>query len=63
MRVVEGLISAGAILSVGFFLLYVIGIFRLPTGSRPDTPTLDRHGEPLPAAPNPGYQETEGEEP
>ena len=61
MQIVEGVIAVTSLLSILFFLLYVIGIFRLPTGRRPRTPTFDRYGDPLPASPNPGFEETEQE--
>jgi hypothetical protein len=62
VQIVEAVIAVTSVLSILFFLLYVIGILRLPTGRRPRTPTFDRYGDPLPAAPNPGFQETEHEE-
>lgn len=57
MQIVEWVIAALAVLSILFFLIYAIGIFRAPTGQRPATPTYSRFGERLPAAPNPGFQE------
>ncbi|HEX8919147.1 MAG TPA: hypothetical protein VF898_11640 [Chloroflexota bacterium] len=62
MQIVEGAIVVTALLSIGFFLLYLIGSLRLPTGKRPKTPTFDRLGRPLPAQENPGFKETEDEE-
>jgi hypothetical protein len=62
VQIVEGVIAVTSMLSILFFVLYAIGIFRLPTGQRPSTPAFDRYGDPLPAAPNPGFQETEREE-
>lgn len=61
MVVVEGVIAVLVALSILFFLVYVVGIFRMPTGRRPDTPTYNRYGDPLPSRPNPGFQETEDE--
>lgn len=61
MQIVEGIVAATSVLSILFFVLYVIGIMRQPTGRRPDTPSFDRYGDPLPPSPNPGYQETEDE--
>lgn len=61
MQIVEGVIAVTCVLSVLFFLLYVIGLLRIPTGRRPKTPTFDRFGDPLPPEPNPGFEETEDE--
>ena len=61
MQIVEGVIAVTGLLSILFFLLYIVGILRLPTGKRPSTPTFNRFGEPLPPQPNPGFQETEQE--
>lgn len=61
MQLVETVITAVAVLSILFFLIYVVGILRLPTGQRPETPVFNRFGDPLPPAQNPGYAETENE--
>lgn len=61
MLVVEDVIAVIVGLSVLFFLVYAAGLLRMPTGRRPDTPTYDRYGDPLPESPNPGFQETEDE--
>ena len=47
--------------SILFFLIYVAGELRMPTGQRPKTPTFNRFGDSLPPRENPGYQETEDE--
>ncbi|HEX6507150.1 MAG TPA: hypothetical protein VF221_05905 [Chloroflexota bacterium] len=62
MQIVEGIIAVIVLLSLVFFVVYIVGTVRLPTGHRPRTPTLDRYGDPLPASPNPGSHETEDEE-
>jgi hypothetical protein len=61
MQVAEGTITATAVLSILAFALYVAALVELPTGRRPKVPGIDRYGQPLPPAENPGYQETEDE--
>lgn len=61
MAIVEWGIAASCVLSILFFLIYVIGLFQLPAEGRPDTPTYDRFGRPLPPSKNPGFEETEDE--
>jgi hypothetical protein len=60
MQVIEIIITAASILSILFFLIYVVGLTRVPTGRRAKTPTVNRLGEQLPPSENPGYEETEG---
>jgi hypothetical protein len=59
MPIVAGLIAVSLLLSL---LLSIIGIVGQPAGHRPAVPTRDRYGDPLPASPNPGDQETDDEE-
>ena len=61
MVLVEAVVAVFCVLSIIFFAMYVASLFRQPTGRRPDTPTMDRLGRPLPPSPNPGYAETEDE--
>jgi hypothetical protein len=61
VQIVEGVIAATALLSILFFLIYVIGLLRSPTGHRPAVPTFNRFGEPMTPKPNPGYEETADE--
>jgi hypothetical protein len=61
MQIVESIITLVAVLSVLFFLIYVVGELRMPTGERPKTPTFNRFGDSLPPRENPGYRETEDE--
>ena len=61
MHLVETIITAVAVLSILFFLIYVAGIMRQPIGHRPETTVFNRFGDPLPPAQNPGYAETEQE--
>jgi hypothetical protein len=61
MQIVESIITVVAVLSILFFLIYVAGELRMPTGERPKTPTFNRYGDSLPPRENPGYQETEDE--
>jgi hypothetical protein len=61
MQIVEGVIAALCLLSILFFLIYVVGLLRLPSGFRPDTPVVNRFGEKIGEMQNPGYQETEDE--
>lgn len=61
MHVLETVIAAMALLSILFFLIYVAGLLRMPSGHRPKTPTFNRFGDALPPRQNPGYQETEDE--
>ena len=62
MQIVEIIITAVTVLSILFFLIYVAGLVRMPTGHRPKTPTFDRFGDPVPPRQNPGYRETEDEQ-
>ncbi len=62
MQIVEGVIAALCILSILFFLVYVVGLLRMPTGFRPDTPVYNRYGEQTGIMQNPGYEETIYEE-
>ena len=62
MQIAEDAIAITAVLSLLFFVLYVVNLLRLPTGRRPKTPTFDRYGNPLPPRENPGFEETEDEE-
>jgi hypothetical protein len=61
MQIVEGVIAALSVLSILFFLVYVAGLLRMPTGFRPDTPVFNRFGEETGKMKNPGYEETEDE--
>lgn len=61
MQTIEAIIAVWAILSIVAFLVYAIGLFRMPTGKRPKTPTYNRFGDPLPAQQNPDFTETENE--
>jgi hypothetical protein len=61
MQIVEGVIAALSVLSILFFLVYVVGLLRMPTGFRPDTPVLNRFGEKIGEMQNPGFEETEDE--
>jgi hypothetical protein len=62
MQIVEGVIAVLTILSILFFLVYVAGMLRMPSGFRPDTPVFNRYGEQTGTMKNPGYEETEDEE-
>jgi hypothetical protein len=62
MGIVEGVIAALCILSILFFLVYVAGMIRMPTGFRPKTPVYNRYGQQTGTMENPGYQETTDEE-
>lgn len=62
MQIAEDAIVVTALLSILFFLLYVVDLLRMPTGTRPKTPAFDRFGNPLPPTENPGFRETEDEE-
>jgi hypothetical protein len=62
MQIVEGIIVALCVLSVIFFLVYVVGLLGMPSGFRPDTPVYNRLGEKIGNMKNPGYQETEDEQ-
>jgi hypothetical protein len=59
---VKYIIAGATLLWILFFLIYVAGLFRLPTGTRPKTPVFNRFGDSLPPRQNPGYQETEDEQ-
>ena len=61
MQIVEGVIAALCVLSILFFLIYVVGLLRMPSGFRPDTPVLNRFGEKIGEMENPGFEETEDE--
>jgi hypothetical protein len=61
MQIIEGVIAILCVLSIIFFLVYVVGLLRLPTGSRPDTPVFNRYGEQIGEMENPGFEETEDE--
>ncbi len=61
MQIVSAAILIVSCLSAVFFLIYVVGLFRLPVGHRPKTPTYDRDGRLIGETENPGFQETEGE--
>lgn len=61
VNVVPDAVAALAILSLIFFAVYLIGLWRTPVGFRAKTPTFDRYGNPLPPSENPGFQETESE--
>jgi hypothetical protein len=61
MTIVEGVISLFTILSILFFLVQIVGLFRMPTGDRARTPTYNRFGEVIGMEQNPGFQETEEE--
>jgi hypothetical protein len=61
MQIVEGTVAALSILSIVSFLVYVVGLLRMPSGFRPDTPVLNRYGEKIGEMENPGYEETEDE--
>jgi hypothetical protein len=61
MHLIESVITAVALLSIVFFLIYVAGILHLPSGHRPETPVFNRFGDPMPPRQNPGYAETEDE--
>lgn len=58
MEIVEAVIAALCVLSILFFLTYVIGLLRMPSGFRPNTPVYNRYGEQIGTMKNPGYQET-----
>lgn len=62
MQIVEGVIAALSILSILFFLVYTVGLLRLPSGFRPDTPVFNRFGEKIGEMQNPGFEETEDEQ-
>lgn len=61
MQITEAIIAVSSVLAMVFFLIYVVGLLRMPTGHRPKTRTIDRYGHPLPPTENPGYAETEEE--
>lgn len=62
MQIVEGVIAALSVLSILFYLVYVAGMIRMPTGFRPKTPVYNRYGEQIGTMENPGYEETIDEE-
>jgi hypothetical protein len=62
MILLQALGTGVTVISALAFVLYLIGLFRLPTGKRPKTPTLNRFGEQIGMDENPGYEETEDEE-
>lgn len=62
MQIVEGVIAALCILSILFYLVYLAGMFEMPTGFRPKVPVYNRYGEQTGTMENPGYQETIDEE-
>lgn len=62
MQLVEVIITGVTVLCILFFVVYVAGLVRMPTGYRPKTPVFDRFGDPLPPQQNPGFQETENEQ-
>lgn len=61
MQVIEGIIFLASVLSILFYLLHLIGLYRIPAHGRAKTPTMDRFGRALPPSRNPGYKETEDE--
>ena len=61
MGLVEAVVTGIVGLAIVCFALYVVALFRLPADRRPRTSTIDRFGQPLPPAENPGYEETEEE--
>lgn len=62
MHIVELGILLLSVLSILFFLMYVVGLLRMPTGFRPNTPVYNRYGEQTGTMKNPGYEETIDEE-
>lgn len=62
MEFVEGVIAILSVLSIFFFLVYVAGLLRMPTGFRPKTPVYNRYGEQIGTMENPGFEETINEE-
>jgi hypothetical protein len=62
MQIVEGAVATLCVLSMVFFLVYVVGLAGMPSGFRPNTPVLNRFGEKIGEMQNPGYAETEDEE-
>ncbi len=62
MQLVENIITGVTVLAILFYLIYVVGMFRMPPGHRPKTPVFNRFGDPLPPQENPGYAETEDEQ-
>jgi hypothetical protein len=61
MTVVEVVVALFTTLSILFFVVYLVGLFRIPTSGRARTPTYNRFGEIIEIAENPGFQETEEE--
>lgn len=61
MHLISVVITVVASLSVLFFVIYVVGILRMPSGHRPRSPVFNRFGEEMPPRQNPGYAETEDE--
>lgn len=61
MEIVQAIVAVSCCLSILFFLMYVVGIMRLPSHGRPLTPELNRFGEPIGLRENPGFEETEDE--
>lgn len=61
MMIVEAVIAVFSILSILFFAVYLVGLFRIPTDGRAKTPTYNRFGEVIGVMENPGFQETEEE--
>ena len=60
---ISWLISAlVAVLLVGF-VFYLVGLRRLPMGTRPRTPSYNRLGEFIGLTENPDYHENPGEDP
>lgn len=57
----EAIAAATSILSIAFFLIYLVGMFVMPDHDRPKTPTLDRFGNTIAETENPGFEETEDE--
>jgi hypothetical protein len=57
----ESVAAGTVILSILCFVLYVIGILRMPTGRRPLIVPMDRLGRSLPPSTNPDYADTEEE--
>lgn len=61
MEIVSAVILVATVLSIVFFLTYVVGLFRLPSEGRPKTPTYDRFGRKIGEMENPSFEETESE--
>lgn len=58
MIVVQAIVAVFTILSIGFFLVYIVGLIHTPTGHRPKSATYNRFGEVIGETENPGYEET-----